>query len=708
MRGFPHIAVANKESINMSNRRIRRGTILFPRVYGSEEILPSQMMDEVHEIVAKGYHAVEIFPLVGEEPFIREFCAAASSLGLEIWVLTNYMKYQENYLAAHPEQKVVLAQDRLDSDGLSTSGWGCPYNPEFKKRGIDFLREVALQPGVTRIGLNDEALLLSGCYCHVCRADFAREIGGEMPLKVQPKAEDWEDETWRRYIQWKLKRWSDVHAEMARAIYEIAPDTRVLFQTSPACDLWLNPWETGVDLSDMVESLDGLSTDPYYTFHGQPFHPAEVYLSEWCRFLHGIVPAGKEAEIVVQGFSHPTFLRPLGREDGYWSALVPVACGIDIVTPYTYSFQKCSPVQETYEASFAWDKYFEQVEPLKYAAVVHSSQSEVYAHPLPAEVPNSYDWTRLLPVGESLRHHGLPYTYMSDRRVEQELSGSQFKVLLLPEVNCLSKAQEEAWKAYIAGGGNLVIFGDFGNADEVGNRKSKSLLQELFGIEVSAAPPEHRHFEVTSEHPAVQEVVPLDQKRALSEMGGSQHPVFSLKHAVKAKVGERAEVLATFEDGDPAVALLPAPGRVLWFAGFPSRTTTNPVYNTLVINRAHSLAASAAAWAAGEKPSLRVDNWPPEVPIKKLRPMDSRQMSTFEFFPLQGEDSCLALITSYFKEPAHFPLSLALPGGKSLKGVRELIENREVAFSMKDGEAIVDVALNFDSAARLYYFDLSG
>ena len=77
---------------------------------------------------------------------------------------------------------------------------------------------------------------------------------------------------------------------MAAIIHAVNPRIKAVFQASPASDLWLNPWSTGVDLSGMIERLDGLSTDPYYTFHERHFNPAEVYLSEWCRFLRGIVP----------------------------------------------------------------------------------------------------------------------------------------------------------------------------------------------------------------------------------------------------------------------------------------------------------------------------------------------------------------------------------------------------------------------------------
>lgn len=681
-------------------------------MYGGDEPVPPAMLADVQEIAAKGYDAVEIFPLVGEIEFLREFCRTVASLNLEIWVLTNYMKYQEKYLAEHPDERMVLAKEARDQDGLSISAWGCPFNPNFKKRGLAWLREVAEQPGVTRIGLNDEAMLNSGCYCEVCRADYQREIGGEMPLVVQPDATHWEDAKWREYLQWRMKRWNAVHAEQAAAIRAINPNIRVLFQTSPACDLWINPWQTGVDLTAMTEFLDGLSTDPYYTFHDRQFHPAEVYLSEWSRFLRSIVPPHKETEIVTQGFSHPTFSRPLTRDDGYWAAIVPPACGIDINTPYAYTYQRCSPSQETYEACFALDGYFERAKPLSYAGVVHGAQTEIYGRPIPSQGPESYDWSRLLPVTESLRHRGLPYAYLPDTRLHEKTALTDYKALVLPEVNCLSGAQEDGLREYVGAGGNLIVLGGLGSADCTGMKKSRALLEELFGVEIVAEYDGDKIFTVTGEHPATHISDYFDESRARRIFDGSYYPQLALRYCVEAKLPAGAEVLAEFVDADgrasghPAVAVLPSLGKALWFAGFPSRTVTHPLYKTNVLNRAHSLFASAARWAAGELPPLRVENWPPLVPMKELRPVDPRNIPTFEFFPLAGDNVFLGVVASYFKEPARFPMILDIPPGKKLLRVMELIENRETPFDVSGGQATICVQMDFDSAARVYFFEM--
>ena len=168
--------------------------------------------------------------------------------------------------------------------------------------------------------------------------------------KAVPTIEDWRDERWRRFLKWRIDRWNRVHGEMSDAIHAVNPAVMVGFQTSPGIDLWNNPWYSAVDLHGMARRLDALSVDPYYTFHPHKgFEPREVDQSEWSRFLAGMMPEGKSAQVVVQGFSHYSFARPLNEADGIWTALVPPACGVDLVMPYSYHLQRSSPVQAAYE-----------------------------------------------------------------------------------------------------------------------------------------------------------------------------------------------------------------------------------------------------------------------------------------------------------------------------------------------------------------------
>ena len=674
---------------------------------------PERLLDEMDEVAGKGYSAVMFAAQYENLEATRELCEKADSLGLSVWMFTGYMKYQYKYIAEHPEQKMIRTSDLFDQDGLSASTWGCPFNPDFKERYFTLLRQLAGYPAVCGIHVNDEADLTDGCYCPVCRQDYKRKFGSDMPMLAEPSAADWEDESWRRFLKWRIDRWIAVHGEMAHVIHAVTSAIDVVFQANPPSDMARNPWRHAVDLAGMASVLDGISTDPYYTFHMRRFNPAEVYLSEWSRFLVGLTPDGKGAQIIPQGFSHPVFTRPLGEEDGYWSALVPPACGVNTIIPYTYTLQRCSPVQKTYERCFTFDQYFESTRPLRYAAVVHGARTEIYRYPFPAEGAGSYDATRMLPVSESLRHRGVPYGYLPDSRLDDVAALSSYRVVVLPEINGLTEEEAAGIRRFVEAGGNLVVLGDLGNADEMGTERPFSLLEEITGIRISGKSSDARRLRITpggSIAPDVLEPeIPAD---SADYMEGTRVPLCTLSHCVDAHVPPDAIVLAEFTDekdkptGKPAIVSFTRGGRILWFAGFPTRCSRNRKYGTVVLNPMHQVFAKLVEWAAGQKPDLRVEGWPPQVPIQQLRPTDQRNMSTFEFFPLVGDGRYIGMVTSYFKEPAEFSMVAHIPPGKELKEVRELITDMGVAVNMENGKAFINVSMGYSDPVKIFVFEM--
>jgi len=678
---------------------------------------PEELLDLVKEVRKKGYGGVAFSAKIATIEKTRKLAEKAYSQGLKVYLFTGYMKYEEAYLAKHPEQKMVLAEDIIDQDGLSSSNWGCPFNPDFKKRYFDFLKELAAMRGVKQIWVNDEADMRTGCYCPKCQADYEQEMGGKMPLITEADEFKWQKKEWRKFLKWRINRWNKVHSEMKEVIKKVNPKIKVIFQASPSVDLcWNNPWQGAVDLSSMVEEIDGICVDPYYTAHQwRPYDPPEVYLSEWCRFIKGITPEEKDALVIPQAFSHPTFSRPLDERDGYWAAVIPIACGIDYVAPYTYELMKCSqPLMKTYEKSFQFDNHFKKVKPLKYVGLIHGALTEIYYRPLPAKVPLSYDGTRVMPCAESLRNKGIPYSYIADRRLTLK-NLKQYETVILPEIDCLDKKGEKAIKEYWENGGNIIALGQLGIADSTGKRKDKnSLLREIFGIEVLRETGKKREFKFIEEHPISKTLPRVDEEIATKYFNGIMRPLISFTNCMDVKIPSKAKVIAEFLDsegrktGKPAIVISEkenSKGKLVYMAGFPTRTVINEKHGRPVRNLAHWILPAVVEWISKNKPVLRVEKWPPIVPMEKVRPLDARYVNTFEFFPLIGENFYIGVVASYFKEPTTFSMIATIPEDKKIKNVKELINDENIVIKVKDREVKVEVELGYKDALKIFLFN---
>ena len=701
----------------MDSRSIRRVAFLLD--YRNRD---SELKHVVPEVAAKGYHAVAFAARIGEEDPFVELADEAARFRLEVIGFTQYMKSQTTHLAYHPDQRMVRSSDKaaLDQDQLPVST-GCPFNPAFLDRYLDFLARIARAPNMTDVLLNDESSLGAdadrmGCYCHVCQKAWHEEFGGEIP---RPPFKGREEKS--RFVHWRWRRWNQVHGRMKEALNRHHP-VRAVFQSSPnSCLLGRNPWVTAVDLASMVEAIDGVMTDPYYTFHlaasAGPFVPREIYLSEHCRFLRGLAGPGKSAEVCPPGFSHPTFTRPLDERDGWWTGVIPAALGMDAVAPYSYLLQRISPVMETYEQSFRLDEYFARTRPVSFAAVVNSLETQCFHIDGDTWARGEAFWlhSRMMPVGALLRHHCLPYTYLPSRRLVAETL-REWPVVALPTVTCLSAEARDHLRDYVRAGGILVTFGETATRDETGGLLSDEFTEELFGVKDLTPGRQSLRFEPAREAATFAALAWPDEITA-GYQDGASYPVLALRYTVLAEVDASAEILARFS-GEPvpsAGAGFPAMtikhvgrGAGVFVAGTPSHEAVREEFDgMLVLNFAGRVIGETIMELAGDRLPLRVSPRPPATAMQTVRPLDRRLVPATEFLPCVGEDLYLAAVVSYFREASRFQIEADL-NGRGCQRVRELVADEEVRNLTQEGDtAIVDVALTCDDAIRVFAFSLA-
>ncbi len=688
----------------MPNRNIKRIAFLqeyFNRPWTIKELIP--------EVASKGYTAAAFAVNImneDQEDYFEGLAKEAERVGIEVMAFTGFMKYQEAYLKEHPEQGVVLNTQAtaIDQDGL-VAKWGCPFNAVFQKRYFDFLQRIGKIPNLTEVWINDEAQLghglgKIGCYCPTCKKAWGEEFDCEMPL---PPFED--PKLRYDFITWRFRRWNDVHAKM-KEVLNIDHPIKAIFQGGPNPCFEINPWISGIDHAGMVEAIDGIMTNPYYTFHlastDRGFLPREVYLGECCRSMHGMAGPGKISQICAQGFSHPTFTRPLDERDGLWVGTIPPALGIDGITAYTYLLQKSSPMISTYEKSFEFDKYFAQTTPLKFAALVDSLETQCFdkdaAYPV-------WRQTYMRHVSNALRDFGIPYAYLPSRRLNEQTL-SQYPVVILSGVSCLSSDMRDELRKYVKSGGLLVALGDVASRDQQGNLIDDSFLKDLFGVSLKSTEEQPSEFVAESENDVFANL-PWPDEITGQFYEGILYPKLWFDNAVQVCADADTEVLAklkneAFSDSPAVCSKQTDQGTCIYFAGIPRRNCIHPGFPKPTLNFAPEVLSRMILQLAGEKLPVKVKNFPPEVPMKLNRPLDQRFITTYEFIPCIGENLMLAVLASYFKEPAELQISMSISAGKKCVELRELVSGKKLTEFRQQGNTMeVDINFCFDDALKI-------
>ena len=628
-------------------RTLRRCTVLaFPDVSLNAETLD--------EIVAEGYDDVCLSVAFNEtclqnEPFSVEQAEHLARLGHErglgIRVFTGFMKYQEPLLRREPTRAMVRVDpaDMLDSDGLA-SHWLCPFRPENKEHYVSQLRVVAGWPGLREVFLNDEASLGSGvnigCYCdHCCRA-FEAQAGSPPPRTV-----DWNDPRWWAWVEYRLTKWVEVHAEFRAEIKRIQPAVRVSIQHSPMPTVFdVNPWKSAVSLANDALALDGLSVDPYHQNHCNliAYRPHRRILAESTRSLVGAC-LDRPATVLPQAFMPPGRSAELNRRDGLLAGIVPFALGAESVMPYQYQLQKIIPgFDQGFQETRCLQPHLADHRPYAFATVLAPVQSEIHGHP-------EADWARghLTHLADLMNRTGLPWRWFWDQRLDDQ-GASLGGPLVVPDAHCLTASQIEHVRAVAARGHGVVWVGTVARTPWSGHGACPCPTSFETGA-----------FELVSDadHPLLADL---------------RDPVL-LRTAVGWS-GPEGQALGRV-DGRPAlVAVDGGAGREAWLTGVPLFHYVRPgdhgARRTPVAG--DELWRRLLRWVAADPPRARLEPFPAPNAYGRLRPWDIRDVPTMELLPLVSDDALLAIVFPYASVAYETNLVVALPPGRTVRQVREL------------------------------------
>jgi len=97
----------------------------------------------------------------------------------------------------------------------------------------------------------------------------------------------------------------------------------------------------------------------------------------------------------------------------------------------------------------------------------------------------------------------LPFEFLSDQMMTPDRL-DRFKVVILASATCLSDAQCQALRDYVARGGSVVGVFEVASNDENGNRRDAMPLEDLFGMKVTQTtrgPVKNTYVAINGEHP---------------------------------------------------------------------------------------------------------------------------------------------------------------------------------------------------------------
>ena len=426
-----------------------------------------------------------------------------------------------------------------------------------------------------------------------------RDVSGgkDIPVKLDPVR----DPVARRYLAWHDQYFVDLADRMRAAIRAENPES-VLFANYSANRTWYFPeMYMGEYPAAYCRAVDVSSVELYWDVPGDA-----LYQQFCCAFVQGVTD-NRGGSVWIQpsahgvsGVSSPVEIQLRGLEGAPWG----------VYPEFVESAGREEYLKRHVENVKAREEWWQESEPVPYIGIVASEQTRtLYAQ---GALPVYFSHT--LGAFRAIFEKHWPVRILTEYDLEDaDLHG--VRVLMLPNVACLSARAAEVVRRFVRQGGGLVASFETSLYDEKFQRSSDFALADVLHAHYVATHPvqlrsDNIYLTIDADHPIVNDPL-IRSKQATSWLGGLGPPpekgiLALIASAVEATASPGAQVLMTYNVNQPGAQNIRHPaviassfgkGRVVFFpAGFDKAMFFYP--DTYI----RQLIVNSCQWAAADEP----------------------------------------------------------------------------------------------------------
>jgi hypothetical protein len=408
---------------------------------------------------------------------------AAHADGLKVFARMDCGSAFEPFYKAHPDWFAVNAAGEPYVTGSEDSGvvlyTTCINGPYYDEYIPRILREIIAHEkpeGFTDnhwAGLGRESM----CYCVNCKSKFRKFSGKDLPAK-----KNWDDPTYRQWIEWSYKRrleiW-DLYTSTTQAAG--GPDCIWSGMLSgnfvQAAASFRDMKELCKRASIMMMDHQGRANSGF----GPPGTGGNAGFQEngdTGKRIHGLGGWDKLAPESMATYGPRKAARPI-PEVRMWMA-DGIAGTIQPWWHHVGGYQEDRRQFQVVEPFFRWyadrQQYLINRQPVATVGVVYSQRNFEWFGRDHANVLSLAPYDGMV---QALIRARIPYLPIDADYVERD--GSQFSVLVLPNLAVMTTPQAEAIRNFVAKGGSLIATDETSLCDDYGDPRSDFALADVLG-----------------------------------------------------------------------------------------------------------------------------------------------------------------------------------------------------------------------------------
>jgi len=467
---------------------------------------------------------------LGDRDLYGELASAAHEDGLAVLARMDSNRVHEDFYRAHPDWFALNAGGQpYRNTGLYVTCVNSPYYDEYIP---SVLREIigrSHPEGITDnswAGLDRDSI----CFCENCQRKFREQAG--QPI---PRAKNWDDPVYRRWIQWNYSRRLEIWDLFNRVMRDSG---------GPHC-LWLGMNSGTIsgqaqrfrDYKAICERSEIVMLDEQTRSDATGFQ----HNGEAGKLIHGLLGWDKlipESMAMYQA-GRPTFRLASKPEpearlwmlDGFAGGIQPWWHHVGAEQEDRRMFQTAEPILRWHAEN---QQYLVNRRPVATVGLVWSQENtDFFGRDNPDELVELpwRGWTNALVRAR------IPYLPVHADHIARD--AGQFSVLILPNLAAMSASQVEAIKHFVERGGGLIATGETSRCNESGEPQPDFALADLFGAHVISADSTNRRRAAEAQHTYLR-LTPELRARVYGPKAGDE----------PAANGERHPALKGFDETD--------------------------------------------------------------------------------------------------------------------------------------------------------------
>jgi hypothetical protein len=483
--------------------------------------------------------AANINKFMGTRDILKEITTACKAAGIKVIARIDFRGVEEHVYQKFPDWfKKDIDQNPVKTTHthpvLYESCYSNQYRQEYANEFVSYVLKNYAVDGIWHNSPGFNGI----CYCSRCQAAYKAASGKALPV-LASASPDQVDE----YMVWKAAAADQYMDRIKKTVKSFGEDKVYTAEVFSIYDVEQR-LNSGVDLDSARHHFDILVSVAFLTQNGRqeniPYEDLK-YGNTIIKFLKSMVP-DREAVVMYggNGTTHRLVIDPpvdlniwlwqiLSAGGRFWN------CYFSNVPTQTNDNRNAYNEIEAYQFVKANEKVLEQHVPVSGIGIYYSRPTRMsYREKL---LEGDRFGTGIRGVESVMMENHIPHDFILDDQVTRERL-SRYKLVILPNVRCMSEKEISVLKDYVREGGNLMATYTTSLCDELGKERPDYGLSELFGV----------HYAGKKENTRIDNYqYILDKKHPLVQPDSSQTELlFNAGYTVLCKPAAKTSVICTW------------------------------------------------------------------------------------------------------------------------------------------------------------------